>query len=335
VLGVPDAPPPPEPEDSTVSPSRRFLEERAEVDGLEFLEPRGYWANTYVPGDRELRELQLRLAGWDRSSLGDPSLHDRSRRVTRPYDPPVDAALAVYLRADRRGITARERMLVEVGLKGTARRTGRRPAMNVGIVLDLRGELELDRLVLSGQGNRRLLHTAADARGLVDRELAAAGRTVARVIRLNIRLAPGVQLVDVVGSTRLDEQRAQLVRDAETSIDRRMAVNFGIIADRGLDEDGLQVVIPAFYAEDAHAVLLDVVVPGPGPVVEVSARYKDLVNLRNGSARAQLSLGRDASAAGPLETAVLKGLLAHRLGKTLESAGAELSGGRINGAKSC
>ena len=43
-------------------------------------------------------------------------------------------------------------------------------------------------------------------------------------------------------------------------------VKIGIETDRGLDEEGIQVVIPSYYADDAHVVLLDVVVPGPGPV---------------------------------------------------------------------
>ena len=45
---------------------------------------------------------------------------------------------------------------------------------------------------------------AAQSAGLVDRELSAAARVIARAVRLRIRLAPGVRLVDVVGSERLD-----------------------------------------------------------------------------------------------------------------------------------
>jgi hypothetical protein len=56
-----------------------------------------------------------------------------------------------------------------------------------------------------------------------------------------------------------------------------MQATLGIRADRGSDEDGIKIVIPAFYADDTHAILLDLVVPRPGPVLEVSAKYKDLV----------------------------------------------------------
>jgi hypothetical protein len=150
------------------------------------------------------------------------------------------------------------------------------------------------------------------------------GRVIARAVRLRIRLAPGVQLVDVLGSHRLDEARAQKVRDAEQSIDQRLSRNLGIAADRGLDEEGIQIVIPTFYASDSHVILLDLAVPGPGAVADVTVRYKDLVYLRNGVARDHLSLARGDDAAGPLERSVLKSLLAHDLSSTMDAAARDL-----------
>src|SRR6185369_2748520 len=114
-------------------------------------------------------------------------------------------------------------------------------------------------------------------------------------------LAAGVRLVGIVGSRRLDEAQAQRVREAERSVDLRLSRNLGIESDRGEDEDGIQVVVPVFRAGDAHVILLDVVAPGPGAVADVSVRYKDLVFLRNGVARASLTLPAGAPAAGPLE----------------------------------
>jgi hypothetical protein len=92
-------------------------------------------------------------------------------------------------------------------------------------------------------------------------------------------------------------------------------------------------VIPAFRAGDAHVILLDVVAPGPGTVADVSVRYKDLAFLRNGVARASLSLPAGAPAAGPLERNVLKNLLARRLADTLGRASAALEEGDAAGAK--
>ncbi len=429
----------------------------------------GYWSNTYVPGDPVLRYLQARLAGRDRSLLATggepPSLHDAARRTTQPFDPPAGAALGVQLQADRSAALGETRMLMQVGLAATPRHGGRRPAMNVAVVFDLRGEIEpvtaaglvalaaafgegrdlgdrfrlivagrgtgevvapedfrrgplvvatgsllaegpahqteslglasavraaiaavaggddptaplgssaivvattqplgeeveglielaresaaagmplsvvgvgdgvelaeLDRLALTGQGSRRLLREPAEARGLVDRELAAVSRAVARAVRLRIALAPGVRLVDVVGARRHGQDVVEWVRRTERAIDQRLARNLGIQADRGDDEAGIQIVIPTLYAGDHHVVLLDVVAPGPGPIADVTVRYKDLVQLENGVARARLDLKRGEGARGPLERNVLKNLLAHQLREVLENAGRDVrEGGR-------
>jgi hypothetical protein len=458
-ISAPSLQQPQEVDEEALAAARSFLAARAQIDGLSFREARGYWANTYVPGDRTLRRLKARLdraAGTGAAA----TFHDRSRQISQPFDAPDRAALAVYLHSDRGGVGTRERMLVQVGLKGTARRAGMRPAMNLGLVLDLRGPVspdvatsirallkaladsaevgdrfsltvagrpggtilppgdfrhgpltvamgellsdeasgtvlsleqaeaealatvraaddpnaplgssalivvtaqrlgaltgrlaatahqsaidgvpwsvvgigegvdlaELDELVLAGQGNRRLLSSAADAEALVDRELAAVSRVVARAVRLRIRLAPGVQLVNVIGSERLGERRSQQVRDAELSIDQRLSRNLAIQADRGLDEEGIQIVIPSFYADDAHVVLLDVVVPGPGPVADVTVRYKDLVHMKNGVARAHLRVGRGEQANGPLERNVLANLLATEVSSRLERAADAVAG---------
>ncbi len=190
----------------------------------------------------------------------------------------------------------------------------------------------IDRLVLLGQGHRRVLSAAEGAAQLVDRELHAASRAVARAVRLRIRLAPGVELVDVLGSENLSARAAGRVREAERSIDRRLARNVGIRADRGEDEEGIQIVMPSFFAGDSHAVLLDVVVPGPGPVADVSVRYKDLVYRRNGVARARLALEDGRRGPGPLQHNVLKNQLAHALARSAARAGEQLDGGDATGA---
>ena len=434
-----------------VGGARAWLDDRAQLGGLAYKEAAGYWRNTYVPGDPVLRRVQSRLRQVDPSGLGlspaDGGLDLASRQVRQPFDRPVDSALAAYLHADRRGVDGPTRMRVQVGIQATERRSGRRPTMNIAVVLDLteapadadaasmraflealseardlgdtfslvlagrpggvvlppgefrygpvslalrdafgdepgdrpvlnldeafaaaieavsagddpnaplgssavlllsardlRGDLPtlttlahssgvagipvsaigvgsaepraLEAIALAGQGNRRLLPAASEARELVQRELTAASRAVARAVRLRIRLAPGVELVNVLGSERLDQQRAEQIREAEKSIDVRLSRNLGIEADRGDDEEGIQIVVPAWYAGDAHVFLLDVVVPGPGPIADVTVRYKDLVRLNNGVARSSLQLGRDPQPPGPLELNVLKNELARHL----------------------
>ena len=186
---------------------------------------------------------------------------------------------------------------------------------------------QLERLTIAGQGRLGTLLRPADAESLIDRELTAVSRAVARAVRLRIRPAPGVQLVDVIGSHRLGATAAERVRQSEQSLDLRLARNLGITADRGEDEDGIQIVIPNFYASDEHVILLDVVTPGTGPLIDVTARFKDLVHLENGTVRASLRLDRGSDARGPSEINVLKNHLAQRLSETLKTAGAALARG--------
>lgn len=459
-----------------VERARTFLAERENFSAVTYQEPRGYWLNTYVPGDPVLRELQRRLTASADNSQWQTGLTLASSAETyaQPFDSPTGSALAVYLHGDQTGVQQPTRMLVQVGIQATDRRTGRRPAMNIGVVLDLSGPVrsddkdsiqalletlsdladvgdqfslvvagqpggiviepgdfgygqvtvateqlfsdeglvdlgephlnlsvveayrtatmmvgaiddptaplgsslvllvttrslaglerdlqvlahdnavagiptsvvgvgnaidlgQLDAIALAGQGNRRLLGSANEAEGVVEAELTAASRVVARAVRLRIRLAPGVELIDVLGSYRLDEDAAERVREAEQSIDQRLSRNLGIQADRGEDEDGIQIVIPAFYAGVSHVVLLDVVVPGAGPVADVTIRYKDLVQLENGVARDHFSLDREENNPGPLERNVLKNLLAYELSETLRRAGLLVAEGHAGTAQS-
>ncbi|MBE9556701.1 MAG: hypothetical protein IMF08_07585 [Proteobacteria bacterium] len=446
-----------------------FIERYRSLDGLTFQDPAGYWANTYIPGDPAMRVLGARLRDWNRAAFGSRGAFEQSvRGVVQPFDAPRDAALAVYLSADTPAIDGPTRMRIQVGLKGAERQGGRRPAMNIGLVIDLRGvvapgagariralilalesakqpedrfslivagpggglvvapeqfkhgplrvamdlmfgagrdagdpavglteavglaaesarsgddpaavlgsslvmlvtgssmagELEalesmahrnavaglplsiiglaagenprqVDRLVAAGQGNRRILDSAQAAEGLVDRELHAASRAVARAVRLRIRLAPGVKLIDVMGSRRLAEPQAERVREAEQSIDRRLSRNLGIQADRGDDEEGLQIVIPAYQAGDEHVILLDVVVEKAGPIADVTARYKDVIHLKNGVARASLTVARGSAIAGPLELNVFKNLVAREYALRTGDAGRYLTVGDMRGA---
>jgi Ca-activated chloride channel family protein len=192
---------------------------------------------------------------------------------------------------------------------------------------------DIDRLVAAGQGARRVLHSAEAADALVDRELHASSRAVARALRLRIRLAPGVKLIEVLGSRRLEAPQAERVRQAEQAIDRRLARNFGIQADRGEDEEGIQIVIPSFYAGDSHVVLLDVVVERPGPVADVTLRYKDLAFLKNGVAEAGLTIRGGTGARDPLALNVLKNLVAWELSRQSRSVGRLLEAGALDQAR--
>ena len=176
---------------------------------------------------------------------------------------------------------------------------------------------QLSQIALAGQGQHRWVTTPQEAETAVDRTLSAVSRVVARAVRLRIRLSKGVKLIDVLGSKRLDVLQAERVRQMEKSIDQRLSKTMGIQSDRGKDEDGIQIVIPSFYAGDTHVILLDVLAPGPGSVAEVNLKYKDLAFLKNGKAQAHLSLQKGDMKRGPLQLAVLKNLVAHEIARSL------------------
>ena len=147
-----------------------WLDDRDRLEGLSFQPAEGYWSNTYVPGDPVLRTLQARLAGRDRAPFealteATPLLHDAAQQTTQPFDPPSGAALAVYLSADRRAVAGESRLLVQVGLVATERYGGRRPAMNVGVVLDLRRPVAPE----TAASLRAFLMALGEARDLGDR----------------------------------------------------------------------------------------------------------------------------------------------------------------------
>ena len=463
------------------SVAREWLTARHQIEGLTFQEARGYWANTYLPGDPSLRFLQARLSAQTATEPKPDSPnshlpHTLSQRPRPPFDPPSHAALGLHLHADQSALPGRSRLLLQVGLQATERFGGRRTAMNLAVVLhlpSLETEVEdhgqassaslaaedletlrqllfalaeqrdfedrfrlwiagrsgglvlspqdfrhgpmavlceqlaraeelpgptlspdqalslaledlsatddpsaplgssglvwiettaqagsptmeaqihsaavaglptttfgiggkapsetLERWALIGQGRHYRSDRADRAELQVQQELEAAARTVARAVRLNIRLAPGVELVDVLGSHPLNELDSGRVKAVEQSVDLRMARRLGITADRGEDDDGIQIVVPSFYAGDYHTILLDVVAE-PGPIAEVTAKFKDLVHLDNGVARAHLTLERGEPRVGAYERAVLLDHLAHELQTSLRSAGEAWSQGRV------
>jgi hypothetical protein len=182
-------------------------------------------------------------------------------------------------------------------------------------------------LAAAGQGRRWLVARPEDASRVMTQELGAAGRAVARAVRLRIRLAPGVKLVAVLGSHPLALPETTRVREAERAIDRKVAETTGIREDRGADEDGIQIVIPAFMADDDHPILLDVVVPGPGPVLDVRARFKDLVRMQNGETQASLALESGAGQTSRLTLNVVENHAAHVVATALREAARALASG--------
>jgi hypothetical protein len=187
-------------------------------------------------------------------------------------------------------------------------------------------------LAATGQGRRRYVREMEDCESAAKGEIVSAANVVGRALRLRIRLAPGVHLVDIPGSHSLDVSAATAAKEIESRIDARVARSLGIEADRGDDEDGIQILIPAFQAGDSHVILLDVVSDRPGPLVDVSLRYKDLVGLRNGVTRANLSIAAGQNAPGARELNVTRSYLAFQFSKALEEAARAVSARQVRSA---
>lgn len=240
-------------------------------------------------------------------------------------DAPLGANLVVLATANRLGnVQSLERQVHAAAVAGTSLTT-------VGVGASTNGR-ELSRLALSGQGRRRLVAATEQARSTIKDELAAAGRVVARAARIRIRLHPGVKLVSVLGSKKLDAPASARVKEAEKAADIRIATTTGITADRGEDEAGIQIVIPAFYAADSHVILLDVVVPGPGPIADARVRYKDLVRMDNGVETVQLALSNNTNKATPLTDNVQKNRAAHWISAALSEAATMVRSSDYDGA---
>lgn len=207
---------------------------------------------------------------------------------------------------------------LESALRANADRGVTISAIGIGTQISSGG---LNAIALAGQGRRRLVQTQEDASEVIRAELEAASRLVARALRLRVKLAPGVELVDVIGSHPLSAEQTRQTRASERAIDRQMETRLGIRADRDDDDTGVRILIPSFYAGDAHTVVLDLIVPRAGAVADIDVRYKDLVRLGNGTASTAVTLPAGPPRRGARENAVLANAIGqHASGIIAEAA---------------
>ncbi|GMV39718.1 MAG: hypothetical protein AMXMBFR64_14340 [Myxococcales bacterium] len=185
----------------------------------------------------------------------------------------------------------------------------------------------------AGYGNYHRLE-GRDPREAVRTELEALSRVVARLVRVNVRLAPGVEAIRILGSRVLDQQEVAQVKAREVAADQHISRTLGVVADRGDDDDGLQTVIPYFYGGDSHVILLELWVDKPGPIADVTLRYKDMVNLGNATARASAAVRNLPREETREQLAVRKNARGFQVGEALEHASLRLGRGDLGGARS-
>ena len=164
--------------------------------------------------------------------------------------------------------------------------------------------------------------------GAVEAELQSLSRVIGRLLRINVRLAPNVEAIRVIGSRVLDQAEVKQVKAREEATDRNLSHTLGVKSDRGADDDGLQTVIPYFFGGDSHVILIELWVNGPGPVAEVSLKYKDMVRLENATARASATLDAIPKRPTPAEEAVIKNILGFTLAEQLSAAASVIRRGQ-------
>lgn len=179
----------------------------------------------------------------------------------------------------------------------------------------------------AGHGNYHRFGRGAEIEA-VQAELDALSRVVARLIRVNVKLAPGVKAIRVLGSRKLEEEEVKRVKAREVAIDRNLSKTLGVKADRGEDDDGIQTVIPYFYGADSHVVVIELWVEEPGQVADVSLRYKDMVNVSNAAAQVAVSLGTSPERATPAQEVVARNVRGLTLAEELVVASQYLSRGQ-------
>ena len=217
------------------------------------------------------------------------------------------------------------------------------PARDVAHALTLQGMVTS--VIESGQGNGLWWEVNAagygnyhhagdgDPRQAVRTELDALSHVVARLVRVNIRLAPGVEAVRILGSRVLDEVEVDQVKTREVAADLHISRTLGVAADRGDDDDGLQTVIPYFYGGDTHVILIELWVEHPGAVADVSLRYKDMVNLDNATARSSVAVRNLPREATGEQLAVARNARGFQIGEALENASVQLGRGDLGAAR--
>lgn len=188
----------------------------------------------------------------------------------------------------------------------------------------------------AGHGND---HRGRDLDAALDAELASLSKVIARLLRINIKLAPGVEAIRVLGSRVLKQAEVKRVKAREEATDRNLSRTMGVKADRGDDDDGVQTVIPYFHGGDAHVILVELWVDKPGAVAEVTLKYKDMVKLSNATARAGASLGGLPRPLTAANRAVQRNVQGFMLAENLAATAAQLHEGHqpaiavLNGAR--
>jgi Ca-activated chloride channel family protein len=206
----------------------------------------------------------------------------------------------------------------------------------VGVGVEYNEDLMLA-LAQEGKGNYHFLKNGADAPKVFAQELDDLSQIVAKAVKARIVLAPGVGLVRVLGTRKLDAQETQKVKADEKAIDRKVYEELGIQTNRQNEpeEPGIKMLIPNFHRGDSHVILLEVELPsgsGNKKVADVYLKYKDLARPANRQETVATSVTytTDRSAAiASVDRNVKKNVLGFQTGEALMKAAERIAQGQF------
>jgi hypothetical protein len=214
--------------------------------GLTFASSESWWANTYVPGDAQLRMLHARLAAspgpLSGSTLDALSLAELASPTTPAVAAPSDRALALGVHADTAAIEGPTRVRMEIALRAIDQAAGRRGPMRVAIVVDARNGLGTDE-----QAHLRSL-LGALSHSLTPRDrviLTAAGRGGGTLVPLGVLRHGQVE----VALRHLADAGSITGEAIPTSLEDALAA--GLEAATGDDGAGLALLVTPDGSHDA------------------------------------------------------------------------------------
>ncbi len=161
----------------------------------------------------------------------------------------------------------------------------------------------------------------------------------ATAVELRIRLKKGFDLLKVYGSRRLSVAESQRVRTQEVAADQQAAQRDNIKQDRKDDiEGGMRFFIPAFAANDSHALLFQLRAGagvGKAPMALVELRYKDRISKKNVTEEFPIEMvwaDSDAASGASINSSVAKTVQGFAAGETLALAATRVAQGDRQGA---
>lgn len=246
---------------------------------------------------------------------------------------PEDAVRVVLVVSDGRaneGITGSSqlsRMAVDAFQAGVQTST-------FGVGVDYDGPL-MSRIASDGAGGYYYLPSSDQIATALTSELDKRLRPVATALEIRIRLRHGVELLHVYGSQRLSESESSRVRTTEVSADQHAEKRDGIRANRQNDlEGGMRFFIPAFAADERHALLLKLRVPAgvkERSVGVIEVRYKDRLAKQNRSDEYPIVVAYandDAASARTIDRSVTRTIQGYMAGESLMAASRYVAEGR-------